>query len=559
MATTTPQLADRPTGSVRQRLLGSPAWVSVSRYARSPHQYVRGGHHDAIRRLRPPSPDVFAGWVITLAITVAAYVLRLVKLGTPHKLAFDETYYAKDAWSMLHFGYERAWPEDANAQIMAGNTDVWLENAAFVVHPPVGKWLIALGELMFGMTPFGWRFMPLLFGALLVFVTIRLTIRVSRSNLIGAIAGILLTVDGLAFVMSRLALLDIFQSFFIVAAVSALVADRDWARSRLADHLATNQIVSLGPPLGPRLWWRPWRLVAGVMFGLAIGTKWNSLYALAAFAVLSLAWDYGMRRVAGTTAPVMTRVFADGIPAFVQTVVVAGLVYVTTWAGWFASSGGWKRQWAIENPDAALSRWLPAPLASWAEYHREIYGFHTGDFINQATHTYEGHPAGWLVIARPIGISATNDIPAGEQGCPVGPETCLSVVTGLGTPLLWWAAAAALVLAVVWWVGARDWRFGIPVVGVASTWLPWFQYTDRPLFYFYAICLIPFLVMGLALVLGQLLGPPEPGLRRQAGTIAVGVIVALIVVNFAYFYPLYTDEVLPRSAWQQRMWLRSWI
>ncbi|MGJ3507966.1 dolichyl-phosphate-mannose--protein mannosyltransferase [Enemella sp. A6] len=504
-------------------------------------------------------PPALTGWVITIALTWAAFVLRLVKLSTPNKLVFDETYYAKDAWALIHFGYERAWPEGANDRIIAGETDIWQETAAFVVHPPIGKWLIGAGEAMFGMAPFGWRFMPLVFGSLLVFMVIRLTIRLSRSNLIGALAGVLITVDGLSFVMSRVALLDIFQAFFLLAAVAALVVDRDYARAKLADHLEGLGRTTLGPLPGPVRWWRPWRLVAGLMFGLAIGTKWNSLYVLAAFAVLSLAWDHGMRRMAGSTSNPILRVVLDGVPAFIQTVVVAVGVYIASWSAWFATSGGWKRQWAAENPDKPLARWLPDPIASWLEYHREIYGFHTGDFINQATHTYSAHPAGWLVLARPIGIDAVNDIKPGTNGCPAEAEKCLSVVTGLGTPLLWWLAAAALVLAVVWWVGARDWRFGIPVVGVASTWLPWFQYTDRPLFYFYAICLVPFLVIGLSLVLAQVLGPPEPGLRRQVGAIAVGVIVALIVLNFAFFYPVYTDEVLPREAWLQRMWLRSWI
>jgi len=235
-----------------------------------------------VQRLRVPMPaDRITGWVVTLLITGAAFAIRVVNLGYPNKLVFDETYYAKDAYALLKFGYERNWPSKANAQITSGNVDVMEKTASFIVHPPVGKWLIAAGEHFFGMNSFGWRVAPLVFGTLLILVTIRLVRRVSRSTLIGGLAGLLLTLDGLEFVMSRTALLDIFLAFFAVAAVACLAADRDWFRDRLADHLERHELTDLGGRFGPALWLRPWRIAAGLSFGLALGTKWNALYLLA--------------------------------------------------------------------------------------------------------------------------------------------------------------------------------------------------------------------------------------------------------------------------------------
>ena len=188
-----------------------------------------------IERLRVAMPsDRLNGWIVTLIIGAIAFVIRVVNLGYPNKLVFDETYYAKDAYSLLKFGYERNWPSDANSKIITGDVDLMQDTAAFIVHPQLGKWLIAGGEYLFGMNSFGWRFASLLFGTLLIMVTIRLVRRVSRSTLIGGFAGILLTFDGLEFVMSRTALLDIFLAFFLVAAVACLAADRDWFRNRLA-------------------------------------------------------------------------------------------------------------------------------------------------------------------------------------------------------------------------------------------------------------------------------------------------------------------------------------
>jgi dolichyl-phosphate-mannose-protein mannosyltransferase len=512
-----------------------------------------------IERLRAEMPtDRLNGWLITLIIGAIAFVTRLVNLGYPNKLVFDETYYAKDAYSLLKFGYERDWQSNANSKIITGDLDVMKDTAAFVVHPPLGKWLIAGGEYLFGMNSFGWRFASLVFGTLLIMVTIRLVRRVSKSTLIGGLAGILLTFDGLAFVMSRTALLDGFMAFFVVAAVACLVADREWFRNRLASYLERRELGDLGGRFGPALMLRPWRLAAGLSFGLAIGIKWNAVFPLAAFALLSLAWDVGARRLAGAGSRAGSAIFRDGIPAFFSLVVLSLLVYVGTWASWLTTSGGYGRMWGAQHQDNITVRVLGEPLASWLHYQYDIWNFHTGDFINHAQHTYRADPAGWLIVARPIGIDAVNDIKPGTDGC-LGPDNCIRVISGLGTPALWWVAIFALVAAAILWVGGRDWRFGIPVVGVLSSWLPWFAFDSRPLFFFYAIAIIPFSVMAVSLWAGWILGDARAGDRRMVGAIIIGAFVALVAANFAYIYPILTDELLPYPKWLSRMWFRSWI
>src|SRR4051794_26511421 len=357
--------------------------------------------------------DRLTGWLVTLLITGIAFAVRVVNLGYPNKLVFDETYYAKDAYSLLKHGYERSWPSNANDSVTAGTPDVMQSGPSFIVHPPVGKWLIGGGEQLFGMNSFGWRFASLVFGALLVLVTIRLVRRVTRSTLVGGIAGLLLTFDGLAFVMSRTALLDIFLAFFVVAAVSCLAVDRDWMRGRLADHLQARGLSDLGGTFGPLLLVRPWRIAAGVCFGLALGSKWNALYVLAAFALLSLAWDVGARRLAGAGRRAYTAILRDGPPAFVSLVLLAAVVYLSTWISWLASTGGYDRDWGADPPEAWTTRFLGAPLASLIQYHRDIWGFHTGDYINHATHSYDAKPIGWLLIVRPLSMHYQGDIAAG--------------------------------------------------------------------------------------------------------------------------------------------------
>lgn len=535
----------------------------LTRFARFVDAPRGGAPGSAVEQLSQTGPtDKAVGWIVTLVITAIAFFLRWFHLGEPAEIMFDETYYAKDAWSLLQMGYEGSWPGEGdvvNHQVATGNGEALNTAASWAVHPEVGKWLIAIGEKMFGLNAFGWRFMALVFGTALVFLVIRLARRLSRSTLIGGLAGLLLCVDGLAFVMSRIALLDVFQAVFILAGVSAVVADRDYFRNRLAEHIAALPGQTLAGRAGPYVF-RPWLLVAGLMFGLGCATKWNTLYPMAVFGLMIVVWTIGARRLAGAGRRRWWALLKDGVPAFVSLVVVAAGVYLASWIPWLRATGGYDRGWGAQHPDAWVTRHFGEALASLWQWHVDTYNFHTGDQMANATHSYSANPWGWPVVARTIGIYAQNGIQPGDQGCtaPEG-DTCLRVITGLGTPLLWWAACLAIIAALVWWLAGTDWRFGVVVLGMASTWVPW-MFTGRgALFSFYGITMIPFMVIALAMALGVILGPAKPGPRRQSGAIVVGAVVALIVMDFAFIYPVLTGELMTRQQWLWRMWLPGWI
>ncbi len=501
-----------------------------------------------------------SSWMITFGLGVLCFIMRLVNLGYPKGLVFDETYYAKDAWTLLNLGYEADWPDEANSQVAAGNVDIYLDKASFVVHPQLGKWLIAGGEQLFGMNAFGWRIASCLFGTLLVMATVRLARRLSRSTLVGGLAGLLLCFDGLHFVMSRIALLDIFEATFTVMAVACVVADRDWFRLKLAEYLRRKRLKNLGGAFGQPAWFRPWLLGAGVLFGLAMACKWNAVYVLGVMGIFSVVQSYSARRTAGAKRKSWLALCIDGPIAFVKMVVVALGAYIASWFSWLVTPGGWGRDWGVNNPEAWSVRYLGAPLASLLHYHQQIYDFHTGDWIAQQTHTYEAHPATWPVIGRPIGIDAVNDIQPGVDGCPAdSPETCLRVISAMGTPMLWWIGLLALVTALAFWLAGRDWRFSVPALCWLTPWIAWFPNADRPLFFFYAIMMIPFTCIALAMVCGKILGPAKADRRRRIGAGVVTGITVLVIANFWFIYPILTDQLMTKSAWGMRMWFNSWI
>jgi dolichyl-phosphate-mannose-protein mannosyltransferase len=153
----------------------------------------------------------WVGWRGPLAVTALAALIRLPYLGQPKAIIFDETYYVKDSLSLLNFGYERKVIENADAALLASDginyQSIFTDAASYVVHPPVGKWIIASGESLFGATPFGWRIAVAVLGILSVLLTARIARRLTNSNAIGTIAGLLLALDGLHIAMSRTCLL----------------------------------------------------------------------------------------------------------------------------------------------------------------------------------------------------------------------------------------------------------------------------------------------------------------------------------------------------------------
>ena len=501
-------------------------------------------------------------WFVPGLVALFAGALRLVRLGEPREVYFDETYYATDALALRTFGVEWGTVDGSDALLNAGDLNIWTSEPAIVMHPPFGKWMIAAGDWLWNLLPFvtagppGWRLAAAFIGMLSVFVLARLAIRMTRSILLGGAAGLILALDGLHFTLSRIAMLDIFLMFWVLAGFACLVVDRERSRRRLAD-LAEQGAAGT--------WWlgmRWWRVGAGVCFGLACGTKWSALFFVAAFGLLTVAWDYGSRRAAGQRRVAGPWFLTDAAPAFVQVVGVAFVTYLATWSAWLVGSAGYYRDWAAQNPGGLWD--LAGPLApvvdtlrSLVAYHLRMWEFHTG---LDAHHDYASTPWDWLVMRTPVLFHSDWE----ATGCADNAADCTTVVLGIGTPVLWWLSLLALAVMIGWWMVLRDWRAGAVLVGVAAAWLPWVAFPERTMFVFYALPLLPFLALAIVLALGLLLGPnadsPQFGvIRRVVGGVISGVTMLLILANFAFMYPVLSAEPITREQWGERMWFDTWI
>src|ERR1700761_2375483 len=187
--------------------------------------------------------SVFWGWAGPVLIMIFGGFLRFYRLSKPDAVVFDETYYVPDANSILRHGVELQHYSYVNHQLVRGNPDIFLKvhgqlQGEIVAHPPLGKIMMAVGQWTFGLTPFGWRFIVALLGTVSILMTARIARRMTRSTMLGCVAGLLVALDGLELVLSRTAILDIFVMFWVLAAFGLLVIDRDKTTARLHDAAA---------------------------------------------------------------------------------------------------------------------------------------------------------------------------------------------------------------------------------------------------------------------------------------------------------------------------------
>lgn len=424
-----------------------------------------------------------ADWWLLAGVTVLGALLRFWRLGYPHRFVFDETYYAKDA--CLYLGHSLAYCHAPAPATAAGALGIGPEQS--FVHPELGKWLIALGEKAIGYNTLGWRVPSAVVGTALVALVFLLGRRLfGRWG--GAAAGFLAAIDFVLIEQSRLAMLDIFLAFFVVAGFLFVAVERDRVRA-------------MGSAPG-RLDLR-WRLAAGLAFGAACAVKWSGAYALAGAGALMLAWNIGAarRRPAsqngpGVGAEVAGTLAAVGLPAVA--------VYLISYGKWFSQHHFSFRAFGhLQHAMLSYQLHLTTP------------------------NPYETRAWTWPFQIRPIAY------------WHVAGHLDAHQILLFPNPGVWWAALPAG----LWMLYRAIWRRNGPEPIVMTGWLvqylPWLA-VSRPLFFFYMTPVTPF--MDLALAGGLLaLAASSPFRKRLVVVYLIGMAALL-----AYYYPGLVGALHPR-------------
>lgn len=486
-----------------------------------------------------------------VVIAVLAFLTRYIKLtdatdnGTP---VFDEKHYVPQAWDIV----------TSTTNPITGGIE---SNPAYglVVHPPLAKQLLALGEMVFGYTPMGWRVMTALFSTLTVLAIVAIARRLSHSPVVAAFAGILALSDGVLLVAGRFGMLDIFLTLFVVLATYCFVRDHQQMRQRMYRAYLDGRVYE--SPFGPRLGYRWWRFVAGIFLGGALSVKWSGLYYMAFFGIMTVVLDLLLRHQYRVDKPVLGTLLRDCVPAFASVVIMPVLLYAWSWRAWFAGETSVYRH-AKETGTFKDDKWyfdLPDSIANWFYYHDSVLKFHASLTSSSGhSHPWDSKPWSWLVASRPVLYYSQTG-----ESC-AGVDNCKRMIYLFGAPAIWWLTVPVVLWGLWSLVVRKDRRFFVPLVGFAASFIPWLIAYDRQMYFFYAIPLVPFTIILLALTLGQISEATStfrlPGWKSpvKVGAAVTIFYLALVIVGFFYFSPIYYGTLITEDHYNSLMWLRSW-
>lgn len=451
-----------------------------------------------------------AVYVIIGALSLFARLVR-INLSDGDTPIFDEKHYATQAYQMLfNPGHIENYP-----------------GYGLVVHPPLGKWLISLGESLFGYTPLGWRLLSVVAGVLIVLMIMRI-IHILTGNIVAVTAaGLIANMEGTQLVMSKLAMLDVFMALFITGMALCLVKDLSVSQTQTPWHQ------------------RWWLLASGILAGCAMSIKVSGVFYPAAMGVALVI------SVAVLSRNVMTTLKALGM-GLVFYLIVPLCVVTLSWLPWFSQENSVYRHIAqagkIEHP---IPGWLASILSdsmeSFASYQIGVMKFHSSlksgvGYDN--FHPWESKPDQWIFGARPMLLLDNSGLDNPLWGDGVGAAKFYLV----GNVAVWY-----LLIPVVLWglwkiITTRHYGWMITISGIALGLVPWFINYDRQQYFFYVVSFSMFLIIGVVLMLHDITSlcvkkfyPVSP---VKMSLIVYGVYTVIVAAVFVAYLPwLYSLNV----------------
>jgi dolichyl-phosphate-mannose--protein O-mannosyl transferase len=430
------------------------------------------------------------------------------QLSPPNGQVFDEIYFGVDAYNDLK-GIEKCRPASTQCQY-----------SYFDPEPPLAKEIIAAGIWGYGwwrahfeaatgsyadlgFNSFGWRIAACIFGTLCIPMMYLLARRLWPNRLFAIAAATLVCFDGMFFVQSRIGMIDIFPIFFILAAYYLFFVHIQSTRYE-------TSMLSL--------------VALGTVLGIGISAKWIVLAAWATIGFFLLVraglrmFDikWGPPGWAPPTRLYWARYLSIGVLALI---LIPVAIYLVSWYPFFA-----------RGQFHTLNDLVNYQLDS-LNYHRNLV----------ATHPY-GSPAwSWPFLARPVLYYAEYE---GLGTDAFTGQVLWARISNLGNPWIWWTSLPCIVSMLYFVVRHRSLAASLILVGFITQYLPWFPIT-RVLFMYHMFGGLVFMILALAFVLCHLADKlPRPG--RQ---LLVAAHLAVAVLFFGYFYPVWTAVPISSSAW----------
>ena len=419
-----------------------------------------------------------------------------------NSMYFDEIYHARTAYEFLH-----------------GLTSY--ENT----HPPLGKILIALGVVLFGMNPFGWRIAGTFFGILMVPVVYLFARRLSKGTLLSALACVLFAFDFMHFTQTRIATIDVYVTFFVILMYYFI---HRYACMSFYDTALRKTLLPLG--------------ACGICMGLGIACKWTGIYAGCGLAVIFFSvlyrryreYVYAGRDPSGSTKGISHRKIRESFLPYTRRTILFCLVFFV----------------AVPAIIYLLS-YLPfRDYSDRGLFGRMLYNQNTMFSYHstlKSTHYFSSPWYEWPVMIRPIWYYSRIVEPAAD-GLREG-------ISAFGNPAVWWAGIPAFLYMIWLWIGKRDRTAAFLTVGYMAQYLPWFFVTRITFIYHYFPSVV-FVVLMIAYSFCQW----KEKLSRRAMFSFVVLYGAAAVGLFLLFYPVLSGRPVEAAFVDKYLrWFKTWV
>ncbi|KIL36841.1 hypothetical protein SD71_05400 [Cohnella kolymensis] len=374
-------------------------------------------------------------------------------------------------------------------------------------HPPLGKLLLSLGVDLFGMTPYGWRFMAAVFGTLMVPVFYAVAKGYFGRTRYAFLAALLLVLEGFHLVHSRMANVDIFGVTFTIIMFYAMhrYGEMQWRSGGFRR--------SLGP-----------LALSGIFFGAAAAVKWNYLYGGAGLAVLLgfalfRRWREARRDGRRGTA---RRIVLTLMACMIFFIAIPVGIYTVSYKPYIE---------ATAKDDNYTDLW---------QYQKDMYHYHKGV---KEKHPYSSKWYTWPLMLRPVWYYGGKDLPNGQA----------QSIAAIGNPVVWWGGLLAMLTA--WWFGFRSRDRIVLTLSVAflSFYVPWMVAPRSITFLYHYFPMVPLLILFLVWNFRWVEQRSRYGYRWTAGVVCTAAVLLI------WFYPVLTGMTISR-AWMNDAirWLPSW-
>jgi dolichyl-phosphate-mannose-protein mannosyltransferase len=425
----------------------------------------------------------------------------------------------------------------------------------FDPEPPVAKYLIGAGEWTYGMwrklteglsgspanlgfNTLGWRLAPCIFGSLCIPLMYLLAIQLWRNRWFAVTAATLSCFDGLFFIESRVAVIDVFPIFFIILSYALFLI-------HLKSKTPRMSIATL--------------ILTGVSLGLGVASKWIDLAALASILFFLVArplvrdveirigsWSWGpLGDSAGIPGKVGSRLYTHMLVLALILIPIA--IYLLSWVPWFFFTG-------------------PYAFHSFNDLVQYNYWMYEYQATLKATHPYSSKWYTWPFLIRPVAYYYESiALGYGSNG-----QKLVGGMVDLGNPVIWWASIPAMLWLLYYTIRDRSWQGLVIWVGFATQYFP-FAHVTRILFLYHMFGGLIFMILGLAFVLAKINASQTAIVESRTGERrlvwvpwVVPAFLTLAIVTFFFFYPVWTALPISQEAYLSgfpfgKMWLESWI